>query len=134
MAGGGLLAIIQNAPDQLDNLATRIANLLQKFKNKLKSLNWTDAEIDDLANRVGQNQKFLDGFDKLGTKTDDFCSEIKRNEVFRNRAVDNPDYIRAFKEYDPNKVYDIKGQKPINSGKPNPQFTASGQAINLRFS
>lgn len=129
MSGGGLLGIIQNAPDQLDNLATRIANLLQKFKNKLKSLNWTDAEIDDLANRVGQNQKFLDGFDKLGTKTDDFCSEIKSNEVFKNRAIDNPDYIRAFNEYDPNKIYQINNQIPINSGPPNPKLTLSGQTI-----
>ncbi len=70
MGGIALLAILQNAPDQLDNLAARIAKLLGKLKEKLQKINWSDVDIDKLISKFDNwseidIQRFLDDFDTV---------------------------------------------------------------------
>ena len=54
---------------------------------------------------------------------------MAQSPVLKQRTLSNADYVRAFKEYDPQKIYQIKNQKPLNSDKINPLYTGSGKPV-----
>ncbi len=58
-------------------------------------------------------------------------AELAQSPVLKQRTLANADYVRAWKEYDPNKVYLVNGQIPINSGGTLPKIMKTSSGIDI---
>ncbi len=58
-------------------------------------------------------------------------AELAQSPVLKQRTLANADYVRAWKEYDPKKIYTINGIPPKNSSPPLPKtlYNSNGDPI-----
>lgn len=99
-------------------------NTHEKILNKLG---------DSFLQEIQGKTDLINAIENLGIKLDGFLDEIGNSPVFKQRTLQNSDYVRAFKEYDPNKVYLVNGRIPINSGGSLPKILKTSGGVDITF-
>ena len=117
------------AADKLDEMGEAAEQAAKTLEDRIRAK--FGANADEFINELKLKPELTNALDALGDRADDFLAELAQSPVLKQRTLANADYVRAWKEYDPNKVYLINGRVPINSGPPLPKIlnTPSGHPV-----